>query len=164
MPSVSHTFTTRSARETERAGERLAGLLAPDDVIALTGDLGAGKTCLVQGVARGLGIDEPVTSPTFNLLLVHPGRLPLCHIDLYRLERAEELDDVGFYEALESGSACLIEWGDRFPETLPADHVSVIINRGAGDTRTFEVRGGGPRSDELAVAWAAACSEEGLAP
>ena len=164
MPSVPHTFTTRRAEETERAGELFAGLLAPDDVVVLTGDLGAGKTCLVQGVARGLGIGEPVTSPTFNLLLVHPGRLPLCHVDLYRLERAEELEDIGFFEALESSAACLIEWGDRFPQALPADHVSVVISRGAGDTRAFEVRGAGPRSDVLAAAWAAACREEGLVP
>ena len=158
------TFVTRSPGETARAGEVLAPLLRACDVLALAGDLGAGKTCLVQGAARGLGVEEPVTSPTFNLLLVHPGRLPLCHVDLYRLERAEELEDIGFFEALESGAACMIEWGDRFPEALPADHVSVVIHRAAGDARRFDLVGHGPRSAELAAAWVAACTAEGLAP
>jgi len=158
------TFTTRSASETEHAGELLAALLEPDDVVALAGDLGAGKTCLVQGVARGLGVEEPVTSPTFNLLLVHPGRLPLCHVDLYRLERADELEDIGFFEALESGGVCMIEWGDRFPQALPADHLSVIVHRQTGDTRRFDVTATGPRSDVLAAAWATACAADGLAP
>lgn len=158
------TFVTRSPSETEHAGELLAALLGPDDVLALAGDLGAGKTCLVQGVAHGLGVEEPVTSPTFNLLLVHPGRLPLCHVDLYRLERAEELEDIGFFEALESGAACMVEWGDRFCEALPADHLSVAIHREPGDTRRFEVAGNGPRSLVLAAGWVAALEAEGLTP
>jgi tRNA threonylcarbamoyladenosine biosynthesis protein TsaE len=88
-------FTTRSEQESVRAGELLAPLLRPGDVVALAGDLGAGKTQIVKGVARGLGAGEPVTSPTFNLLLVHPGVLPLYHFDLYRLEREEDLDVLG---------------------------------------------------------------------
>lgn len=155
-------FMTRSPNETVRAGELLAGLLAPGDVVALSGDLGAGKTHLVQGVARGLGVAEPVTSPTFNLLVVHPGRVPLYHVDLYRLERAEELDDIAFAETLESGGVSLIEWGDKFPEELPRDHVEVVIRVGAGDERLFQVRGTGERSASIAEAWLEACEREGF--
>ncbi|MDI6712665.1 MAG: tRNA (adenosine(37)-N6)-threonylcarbamoyltransferase complex ATPase subunit type 1 TsaE [Anaerosomatales bacterium] len=155
-------FKTRSAGETVRAGELLARLLAPGDVVALSGDLGAGKTHLVQGVAHGLGVAEPVTSPTFNLLVVHPGRVPLHHFDLYRLERAEELDDIAFAETLESGGVSLIEWGDKFPGELPADHVEVVIRVGEGDERVFEVRGTGVRSASVAEAWLEACEQEGL--
>lgn len=156
-------FFTHSAAETERAGELLARLLEPGDVVALAGDLGAGKTCLVQGVARGLGVSEPVTSPTFNLLLVHPGRLPLYHFDLYRLERAEELEGIDFFETLESDGASVIEWGDRFPEALPADHVLVVIHREGESERRFEVTAQGARSERLAEAWVSLCRAEGVA-
>lgn len=157
------TFLTRSADATEQAGELLATLLEPGDVVALAGDLGAGKTCLVQGVARGLGVAEPVTSPTFNLLLVHPGRLPLYHFDLYRLERAEELEDIDFFETLESDGASFIEWGDRFPEALPEDHLLVVIHREGECERRFEVVASGDRSEQLAAAWVARCRKEGVA-
>lgn len=154
------TFTTRSPGQTVRAGELLAGLLEPGDVVALSGDLGAGKTHLVQGVACGLGVAEPVTSPTFNLLVVHPGRLPLYHFDLYRLERPEELDDIAFAETLESGGVSLIEWGDKFPEELPHDRLDVVIRVGEGDERLFQVHGTGERSASVAEAWLEACERE----
>lgn len=155
-------FKTRSPGETVRAGELLAELLAPGDVVALSGDLGAGKTHLVQGVARGLGVAEPVTSPTFNLLVVHPGRLPLYHFDLYRLERAGELVDIAFADTLESGGVSFVEWGDKFPEELPADRMHVIIRVGEGDERMFDVHGTGARSASVADAWRAACEQEGF--
>lgn len=155
-------LVTRSPSETVRAGEVLAQVLAPGDVVVLTGDLGAGKTHLVQGVARGLGVDEPVSSPTFNILVVHPGRLPLHHFDLYRLERAEELDDIGFVEMLESGGVSLIEWGDRFPEELPHDHLVVSIRMLEQDERVFEVSATGERSAAVSEAWLRACEEAGL--
>jgi tRNA threonylcarbamoyladenosine biosynthesis protein TsaE len=153
---------TRSPAETVRAGEMLAGVLGSGDVVALTGDLGAGKTHLVQGVARGLGVDEPVSSPTFNILVVHPGRLPLYHFDLYRLERAEELDDIGFAEMLEAGGVSLIEWGDKFPEELPRDHLVVSILVRDGNERAIEVAPRGPRSASVAERWLRACEEAGL--
>jgi tRNA threonylcarbamoyladenosine biosynthesis protein TsaE len=156
------TLHTRSAAETERAGEVLAPLLAPGDVVALTGDLGAGKTRLVQGVARALGVEEPVTSPTFNLLLVHPGALPLYHFDLYRLERESELEDIGFFETLESDGFSMIEWGDRFPAALPADRLVVSIERTGDQSRLLALDARGPRSEALASAWLGRCRAEGL--
>jgi len=156
------TLRTRSAAETERAGGLLAPALAPGDVVALTGDLGAGKTRLVQGVARGLGVEEPVTSPTFNLLLVHPGVLPLYHFDLYRLERESELEDIGFFETLESDGASIIEWGDRFPAALPDDRLVVRIERTGDTARVLEIDASGARSEALASEWLERCHAEGL--
>lgn len=131
----------------------LGGLLCAGDVVALSGDLGAGKTQLVRGVACGLGVNEPVTSPTFNLLLVHPGGLPLYHFDLYRLEREADLEEIDFYAVLEGDGVSMIEWGDRFPEALPADHLLVTIHRTGAEERVFELEGTGTRSEALASAW-----------
>lgn len=152
---------TRDERETQRAGEMLAGLLAPNDVVTLTGDLGAGKTCLVKGVARGLGVAEHVTSPTFNIMVVHQGRLGLYHFDLYRLERAVELEDIDFWGALEAGGASFIEWGERFPEALPDDHLAVTISIEPDETRRLTLAPTGSRSAALAAAWAGAVREAG---
>lgn len=153
-------FETHDPVQTGRAGAVLAALLAPGDVIALSGDLGAGKTQLVQGVARGLGAADPVTSPTFNILMVHEGRLPLYHFDLYRLETAEQLEDIGFYETVEADGVSMIEWGDRFPAELPPDHLLVVIHRLGDERRRFELRSSGTRSDALARAWSAAWRED----
>lgn len=131
-------------------------LLLPGDVIALSGDLGAGKTHLVQGVARGLGVEDPVTSPTFTVMAVHPGSLPLYHFDLYRLEREAELEDIGFYETLEADGVSMIEWGDRFPSALPDDHLLVTVHRIGDERRLFELAPVGSRSTALARAWVAA--------
>lgn len=129
--------------------------------MVLAGDLGAGKTHLVQGVAGALGADERVTSPTFNLLLVHPGPLPLYHFDLYRLEREEDLEDIAFYETLEGDGVCAIEWGDRFPASLPPDHLRIAIHREGESLRRFEVEGSGARSVALEGEWLAALGEAG---
>ncbi len=160
---MSGVIVSRGTADTERAGALLAALVEPGDVVALAGDLGAGKTCLVQGVAHGLGIDEAVTSPTFNILLVHAGRIPLYHFDLYRLERVSELEDIDFYETIEREGVAMIEWGDRFPDALPDDNLTVIIHRTDDDTRSFEVIGRGERARALEAAWLAACVAEGLA-
>lgn len=156
-------LTSASPERTEALGALLAPVLEPGDVVSLSGDLGAGKTRLTKGLARGLGVHEPVTSPTFNLLLVHQGRLTLNHFDLYRLDRAEELEDIDLWGTLESGGVSVVEWGDRFCGQLPPDtlHVSVRI---VGDTsRELTLVAGGPRSAELARAWATAAGagEEG---
>lgn len=150
---MTRTFITSTAGETERAGALLGPLLAPGDVIALAGDLGAGKTQLVKGVARGLGVEEPVTSPTFNVLVVHPGALPLYHFDLYRLDREDDLEDIDFYAVLEGDGASFVEWGDRFPAALPADRLLVMIHRTGDEDRCFELQPAGARSGALADAW-----------
>jgi tRNA threonylcarbamoyladenosine biosynthesis protein TsaE len=142
-----------SREATERLGEVLAQLVAPGDVILLSGDLGAGKTQLTKGLARGLGVGEPVTSPTFNILLVHDGRMPLYHFDLYRLEHAEELDDIDYWGTLEAGGVSVVEWGDRFAEALPGDGIDVAITITGDDSREIDVHALGPRGRELGPAW-----------
>lgn len=111
-------------------GEALGACLEPGDVVVLSGDLGAGKTCLTAGVARGLGDFSPVTSPTFTIMCVHDeGRMPLYHFDLYRLEDAGQLDDVGIFDMLEGDGACLVEWGDLFSDELGDDRLDVTLLR-----------------------------------
>lgn len=115
-------------------GEALGRVLQAGDVVVLTGDLGAGKTCLTGGVAAGLGDTSPVTSPTFTIMAVHDeGRIPLYHFDLYRLEDAGQLEDVGIYDVLDGEGACLVEWGEAYAEELGDERLDVRITRAGAD-------------------------------
>jgi tRNA threonylcarbamoyladenosine biosynthesis protein TsaE len=105
-------LVTTSATETELAGERLARHLRCGDLVLLVGDLGAGKTTLVRGMARGLGSPADVMSPTFQLVRIYPGRVQLAHVDLYRVDDPDEVNDLGLEELLEQGAA-VVEWGER---------------------------------------------------
>jgi tRNA threonylcarbamoyladenosine biosynthesis protein TsaE len=109
---------TSSPAETEAVGEHLGRGLRTGDLLLLEGDLGAGKTTFVRGVARGAGSSAPVASPTFQLVRVYPGRLQLAHVDLYRLEAGSDLLDLGLEELLDQG-AVVVEWGDRLEALLP---------------------------------------------
>ena len=136
---------TKSADDTREMGAQLASLALPGDVVLLSGDLGAGKTTFTQGFGRGLGVDEPVVSPTFTLVRTYPGRLPLVHCDAYRLERLEEVVDLDLPELLDEGGVALVEWGDMIAPTLPADFLDVRIEFGEGeDDRRFRLRVVGP--------------------
>ncbi|MDP2181261.1 MAG: tRNA (adenosine(37)-N6)-threonylcarbamoyltransferase complex ATPase subunit type 1 TsaE [Actinomycetota bacterium] len=148
---------TTAAAATIAAGRSLAAILRAGDVLLLAGDLGAGKTALAKGVAQGLDVEEPVTSPTFNILLVHRGRLTLNHFDLYRLETAGQLEDIDYWGTLESGGVSIVEWGDRFSEAAPVDCLTATISIEGDDERRIELAPTGPRSSELAQAWIAAC-------
>jgi len=141
---------SHSSLHTERLGERLAAHAQPGDVIALWGELGAGKTVLARGVAIGLGIDEDsVTSPTFIILHEHfGGRLPLYHLDLYRIAHSE-LGSTGWEEALDSGGVTVIEWPDRAGDLLPIDRVDVRLEHVAETKRRVTVEPTGPRSRRL---------------
>lgn len=158
---MTHAFITRSAAESNRAGELLAPLLAPADVLSLSGDLGAGKTQLSKGVASGLGVVEPVTSPTFNILLVHQGRLPLYHFDLYRLEDGAQLEDIDYFATVEGDGVSVVEWGDRFAEARPIDGIAIDIAILDDELRRFTIAPLGPRGEALAAEWTAALQEAG---
>ena len=129
---------SNSAEETRRLGALLAEELLPGDVILLEGPLGAGKSELARGVARGLGVRETVTSPSFTILNVYTsGRIPLYHFDWYRLESPEELYELGMEEYLGGGGIALVEWPGRCPEALPADFALIEILPEEGDRRRF---------------------------
>ncbi len=155
-----HIAYTSSPEETKRCARLLAHALCAGDVAVLSGDLGAGKTQFVQGIAAGLGIDAPVTSPTFNLLLGYVGgRLPLFHLDLYRLEDASELEDIGFYEVVDGDGATFIEWGEKFPGELPEDRLEIFISGNTDAPRHIEARAFGKHAGEVLENWAKAVSE-----
>ena len=125
---------SNSMEETERLGAALAAKLPAGSVVAFAGDLGAGKTALVRGMARGLGIPDRVTSPTFTIVNEYEGgRLPLFHFDLYRLGSSEELFDIGWEDYLARGGVCAVEWSENVEEAIEPDAVRVSIVRGDGD-------------------------------
>jgi tRNA threonylcarbamoyladenosine biosynthesis protein TsaE len=130
------TYITNSPAETEALGERLAGRLTPGAVVAYTGDLGAGKTAFTRGLARGLGVTEPVTSPTFTIVNEYEsGRLPLFHFDMYRLGSSEELYDIGWEDYLSRGGVCAVEWSEIVDDALEPDAIRVDLRRGETENR-----------------------------
>jgi len=138
-PRLTASVTTYSEEETTAAGRELARALVPGSIVLLSGDLGAGKTALVRGIAEGLGVDPAeVTSPTFTIVQeYHGGRLPLYHVDLYRLKPAE-VDDLGLDEMTLAGGVTAIEWPERLPRAFE-EAVTVHLGLGEGSTRNIEI-------------------------
>ena len=135
-------YHTKSAVETEALGERLAGKLQGGEEIAFTGDLGAGKTAFTRGLARGLGITDRVTSPTFTIVNEYEGgRLPLFHFDMYRLSCSDELYDIGWEDYLARGGVCAVEWSEIVEDALEADAIRVDIKNDGGDCRSVAITG-----------------------
>jgi tRNA threonylcarbamoyladenosine biosynthesis protein TsaE len=134
---------TRTPDETRRVGAALAELMVPGDVVTLTGDLGAGKTCLVQGAARALGVEGPVASPTFVLVREYRGHVPVYHVDVYRLDRLQEVLDLGFEDLLDPSGVLFIEWGDVIDALLPDSFLEVRLTAPEDEVRRLRVRGHG---------------------
>jgi tRNA threonylcarbamoyladenosine biosynthesis protein TsaE len=126
-------FTTNSAEETEKLGERIARKLKPGDVVALFGEMGAGKTALTRGIARGLGVPDGVSSPTFALVHEYRGRVPVYHFDMYRVESWDDLYSTGFFDYLDSGGILIVEWSENIENAIPDQALRVRISRGSGD-------------------------------
>ena len=143
---------------TRAVGHALAPLVQAGDVVLLSGDLGAGKTAFVKGLAEGLDVAGQVTSPTFNILLSHPGRIPLHHIDLYRLDEVRQLEDIDYFGVLEADGVTAVEWGDRFPEAAPPDHLDVRMSIISDTCRDLEILPVGPRSETIAARWLTTCA------
>ncbi|MFZ5480329.1 MAG: tRNA (adenosine(37)-N6)-threonylcarbamoyltransferase complex ATPase subunit type 1 TsaE [Myxococcota bacterium] len=142
-------LTTRSAEETVALGTRLGARLFDGAVVCLAGDLGAGKSRLAEGIARGLGVEGPVHSPTFVIVAEYPeARVPLRHADLYRLDRVAEARGVGIDERVGIDGAWVVEWADRFPELWPDDRLDVRLSFVGGDRRV-EAVATGPRHAAL---------------
>ncbi len=140
---------TASAAETGMLGEKLGSLLGAGDLVCLYGGLGAGKTCLAQGIARGLGVEDAVSSPTFTLINEYYGRLPLFHMDVYRLDSATEMEDLGYEEYFYDGGVTLVEWAEKIDGLLPADRLDVFIDgnveEGEEESRKVTFLPGGER-------------------
>ncbi|MEG1398082.1 MAG: tRNA (adenosine(37)-N6)-threonylcarbamoyltransferase complex ATPase subunit type 1 TsaE [Raoultibacter sp.] len=152
---LSYMRKTNSPDATKQLAATLAPLLRKSDVIMLSGDLGAGKTQFVQGVAAALHVSEPVTSPTFNLMLSYlDGDLPLYHFDLYRLETPEELEDIGYFETIEGDGASFVEWGDKFSEAAPYECLSITISVDEEGARCVHIHAFGERPRRLLFLWA----------
>ena len=135
-------FMTRSPEETEAVGAGLAQQLKSGTVIAYRGDLGAGKTAFTRGLARGLGVSDPVTSPTYTIVNEYlGGRMPLFHFDMYRLHSSDDLWDIGWEDYLERGGICAVEWSENVADAME-DAIIITIEKLGDETRRITVEGG----------------------
>ncbi|MDR0386726.1 MAG: tRNA (adenosine(37)-N6)-threonylcarbamoyltransferase complex ATPase subunit type 1 TsaE [Treponema sp.] len=134
------TIVSGSPEETVAAGERLAGILKPGSVVALRGKLGAGKTCFTKGIARFLGIEEEVTSPTYTIVSEYGGKIPLYHIDAYRLKGDDDFTALGGEEIIFGRGVSVIEWSERIPESIPAGAVIVELEILSGERRKITIK------------------------
>ena len=144
-------FYTASAQETEQLGQRLGQQLKPGAVIAYSGDLGAGKTAFTRGLARGLGIEDPITSPTYTIVNEYPGKIPLFHFDMYRLSSSEDLFDIGWEDYLTRGGVIAVEWSERVADALDEveDVIRIHIRRDPDNDngREISIEGGAHNAD-----------------
>ncbi len=142
--SSSLTFTLASLDDTILFGKHIAEHVIPGDIICLNGDLGAGKTTLTQAIGAGLGVPTHcyITSPTFSLLHEYEGRIPLFHMDLYRLSGEEEIEELGFEEYIYGDGLCIVEWPDRLGELMPTDRLTIDI-MSKNTCRTITITGHG---------------------
>jgi tRNA threonylcarbamoyladenosine biosynthesis protein TsaE len=142
---------TKSASETIRLGKRIGGLLRSGDVVALVGELGAGKTQFIKGLAEGAGVGKPtyISSPSFTLINEYPGSIPFYHVDLFRLEREKEAEELGLEDYFEGDGITAIEWADKIPSLLPREMLLIHIVYTGENTRFIEVTGKGKHYQEL---------------
>ena len=125
-------INSNSSEETFKYGKYLAKLLQPGDIIALSGELGAGKTVFTKGLAAGLGIEDSITSPTFTIIKEYKGRMPLYHFDVYRIE-SDDLDDLGYDNYFYSKGLSVVEWSEKIADKLPADYLAIKITYGSNE-------------------------------
>ena len=142
-------LVTDSPEATQRLGAELGRLAQPGDVFLLRGELGAGKTCLAQGIAWGLEVEGYATSPSFVLMNQYRGRLPMYHIDLYRLEDVTEVIELGLDDYFYGNGVCVVEWADRAMDALPTEHLLVTIKPLSDTGREFVMQPSGKRYEEL---------------
>jgi tRNA threonylcarbamoyladenosine biosynthesis protein TsaE len=142
-------LTSHSPEQTQQIGVRIGELALPGDVFLLSGRLGAGKTCLTQGIAWGLNIKEYALSPTFVIVREMHGRLPLYHIDLYRLDNIDEIEDLGLDDYLYGKGACVVEWAEKALGLLPSEHLLIQIDFLSDTARSLQLKPRGKRYQEL---------------
>ncbi|WP_019132937.1 tRNA (adenosine(37)-N6)-threonylcarbamoyltransferase complex ATPase subunit type 1 TsaE [Peptoniphilus obesi] len=145
----SKTIVCNNTKETEKFGLALGSKLKGSDVICLNGDLGAGKTTLTKSIGKGMGIDDYITSPTFNIINEYYSDLNLYHFDTYRLENVDDVEYLGFDEYFYSDGVCIIEWADRIKEFLPDQYLELNIKKIDDDKREIELVAFGDRPAEI---------------
>ena len=133
------TIFSNSSDQTFEAGKELAKRLSPGDVIAFHGDLGAGKTVFVRGLAEGLGLDARVTSPTFTIVNEYEGKIPLFHFDMYRLSGSDELFEIGWEDYLARGGICAVEWSEITEDAFPENTINIYIKKIDDNTREITI-------------------------
>ncbi|MBH0167554.1 tRNA (adenosine(37)-N6)-threonylcarbamoyltransferase complex ATPase subunit type 1 TsaE [Fictibacillus sp. 7GRE50] len=139
-------YETKSAEETMSFAEKLGSILQKGDVLTLAGDLGAGKTTFTKGLAKGLGVTRTVNSPTFTIIKEYSGRLPLYHMDVYRLEDSDE--DLGFDEYFSGEGVCVVEWAVFIEDYLPEERLELVISHKGDDEREIQLKPIGSRYEE----------------
>jgi len=142
-------LTSHSPEETQRLGARIGELALPGDIFLLAGNLGTGKTCLTQGIAWGLNIKEYALSPSFVIVRELHGRLPLYHIDLYRLDHIEEIEDLGLDDYLYGNGVCVVEWAEKGLSLLPAEHMMIRISYLTDSERSLQLQPSGKRYRDI---------------
>jgi len=140
---------SKSPEQTQRLGEELGRLAQPGDLFLLVGGLGAGKTCLTQGIAWGLGVEGYATSPSFVVINQYRGRLPLYHIDLYRIDTTEEVIELGLEDYLYGGGVCVVEWAEKALAMLPAEHLLIEMSFLSDTSRSLSLKARGQRYLEM---------------
>ncbi len=153
MSEIVLVLKSKSERETYEIGYQIGTLLDRGDIVCLTGDLGAGKTVLAKGIARGLGVKEDVTSPTFTLIHEYMGRIPLYHFDVYRIGSIEEMEDLGYEEYFYGSGACIVEWASRIRELIPEDHLWIEIRTKGEHEREIRLGGTADRFLQAMKEW-----------
>jgi tRNA threonylcarbamoyladenosine biosynthesis protein TsaE len=140
-----------SREQTLEVGRLIGAILERGDIVALIGELGSGKTCLTQGMAKGLGVEEnvPVVSPTFTLINEYPGKIPLIHLDVYRLSGPRDLEDMGYEEYFEGGGIVVIEWAEKIRDILPAKTLFISMRYIDENTREMILEGPGEKIRKL---------------
>ncbi len=151
LKEQSLTLITQTPGETFDLGRKVGEALCRGDVVALSGELGAGKTCLAQGIARGLAVSEryEITSPTFTLVNEYPGRIALYHLDLYRLAGIGELQDIGCEEIFLGGGVVVVEWAEKIRESLPPGTLWMFMDYCGESERRIRIAGSGDRAEQL---------------
>jgi tRNA threonylcarbamoyladenosine biosynthesis protein TsaE len=132
-------YHSNSEKETEAIGASFAATLAPGTVCAFFGELGSGKTAFIRGMARGLGIDMPVSSPSFNIVNEYPGKIPLFHFDMYRLGSSDELFDIGWEDYLERNGVCAVEWSERVEDVFEPGMYYIVFTKTGETERNISI-------------------------
>ena len=153
METEIYQISASSIDQTRRLGQTIGAVLHKRILLAMSGDLGSGKTTFVQGLAKGIGVPDDcyITSPTYTLINEYPGRLPLIHVDLYRISTADEIDDIGLLDIFREHGVTAIEWAEKITDDLPPERIDIVIHVAENETRQIELTAYGSEAQAVIV-------------